>query len=470
MALPEVRRYDLPASRGLVRVEAASQPVVVDGSADALAGLAAFGALAPDQALLYAADLSPAQLRSSLAGGGQLVISDSNRRRAFVASSLEQNAGPTLTPDQGVSSDGIILDPFGRGPDFETVAGYTGVRSVQAPASPQNPQFPEHAPFAAIDGSTQTAWLADPTLGPGRRWLQVDFVRKTDVPYVDLLPYDDAGGSVRAVEVAGRRFAVGPGWNRLALGLRGVQSLRVTLSDVSAPAPGAVAGAGGIRELRMPGVHASEQLRLPVDAAGALRFTDLSRTTLTYLFQRTTGDDPYQRDLAHGPWSAFDVHQPGDAETTLERVFELPASRSFTASAWVNPLPQTRDDVLDRLAGYRGAVHATSSSRFDGQPQWRASRAFDGDPGTAWIGDWAAGGGASASARLRPRSGCSGSRRARRCACPHCVWWRPRCRCAGRPWSGSCGPAATAGRSRSGPRARSRCRIRSAPAGSGSRC
>jgi hypothetical protein len=38
VALPEVRRYDLPASRGLVRVEAAAQPIVVDGSADALAG------------------------------------------------------------------------------------------------------------------------------------------------------------------------------------------------------------------------------------------------------------------------------------------------------------------------------------------------------------------------------------------------------------------------------------------------
>jgi hypothetical protein len=386
--LPEVRRYDLPAARGLVRIEPRAAPVVVDGSADALAGLAAFGALPTHRALLYSGDLTAQQLRAALAGGGEMVISDSNRRRAFVAGSLEQNTGPTLTPEQNVSADGIILNDFGRGSDFETVASYTGVRSVEAPASPQTPQFPEHAPFAAIDGATKTAWLADPTLGPAERWLEVDFKRPRDVPYVELLPYDDAGGRVRQVQIAGRVFAIHPGWNRLELGLRAAANLRVALTNVSPPVGSAVAGAGGISELRIPGVRASEALRLPLDAARALSGTDLDAITLTYLFQRTTGDNPYQRDLAHGPYSAFNVHEPGDAEQTMRRVFELPAPRRFVASAWVDAFSQTADDTLDRLAGYRGSVRATSSSRFDGEPQWRASRALDGNPATAWIGDY----------------------------------------------------------------------------------
>ena len=387
--LPEVRRYDLPSARGLVRVEPRAQPVVVDGSADALAGLAAFGALPSGSPLLYSGDLTAAQVRGELHGGGQLVISDSNRRQAFVASSLEQNVGPVLTAAQTVSADGFILDPFGRGPDFQTVADYSGVRSVQAPYSPQIAQFPEHAPEAAIDGSTATAWLADPTLAPSDRWLQVDFDGPRGVPYVDLDPYDDAGGSVRQVSVNGRTFAVHPGFNRLELGLRDVTSLRVTLTEVSRPARGAVAGAGGIRELRIPGIAATEALRLPVDAARAVTGTDLDATTLTYLFSRATGDDPYQRNLAHAPWSARDVDDPGDAEQTMRRVFDLPATRAFTATAWVNPFPQTADDALDRLAGYRGAVTATSSDRFDGEPRWRASMAFDGVPSTAWIAAWA---------------------------------------------------------------------------------
>ncbi|MFZ0217197.1 MAG: discoidin domain-containing protein, partial [Candidatus Dormiibacterota bacterium] len=387
--LSEVRRYDLPSARGLVRIEPRAGPVVVDGSADALAGLAAFGALPSDRAVLYSGDLVPAQLRSELAGGGQLVISDSNRRAAFVSGALEQNIGPVLTPEQDVSADGFIFDPFGRGADFETVASYAGVRTVQAPASPQVPQFPEHAPFAALDGSPTTAWLADPTLGAAGRWLQVDFEHPRAVPYVELLPFD---ASVRQVEIGGRQFAVHPGWNRLELRMRAVAGLRVSLT-------GAVARAAGISELRIPGVRASEALRLPVDAARALSGRHLGRVSVTYLFQRTTGDDPFHRDLNQAP---VDVRHPGDAEQTMRRVFELPAPRRFHASAWVNAFPQTADDTLDRLAGYRGPVRATSSRRAGGEPRWRASQAFDGNPGTAWIGDFVPGAGA---AWLQVRSG-----------------------------------------------------------------
>ncbi len=391
--LPQVRRYDLPTARGLIHLAPVKEPVVVDGSADALAGLAAFGELPSRRALLYAGDQTPAQLRAAVAGGGDVVISDSNRRRAFVDSSLEQNVGPVLSPAQNVSSDGIILDPFKRGSDFQTVASFSGVRSVEAPASPQRRQFPEHAPFAAIDGSPQTAWVADPTLDPTRRWLQVDFQRPLPVPFVDLLPYGDAGGAVRQVQIGGRGFALRRGWNRLQLGLRSVSSLRVTLTSVSPPLPGAVAGAGGIAELRIPGVSASEELRSPLDAARALAGQDLDRIALSYLFARTTGDEPYRRDLAlaQGPASQLDVRNAGDPEQTLRRAFDLPASRAFSAEAWVTVAPQTSDDVLDRLAGYRGAVHATSSSRLDGAPQWRASAALDGDGRTAWIGDYVPG-------------------------------------------------------------------------------
>src|SRR5262249_35240265 len=137
--------------------------------------------------------------------------------------------------------------------------------------------------------------------------------------------------------------------------------------------------------------RASEALRLPVDAAHAVRGADLDAVRLSYLFQRTTGDDPFQRDLQHGPWSAENVYRPGDAESTIDRVFEGPASRRFAATAWVSVSPQVPDYVLDRLAGYRGGVRASSSSRFDSEPQWRASSALDGDPRTAWIGDYQSG-------------------------------------------------------------------------------
>jgi hypothetical protein len=266
-----------------VRLEPATDPVIVAGPAAALAGMAAFGALPAQRPLLYAGDLSAPALRRQVAAGGDLVVSDSNRRQAFVASSLEHNTGPVLTAGEGVSADGFILDPFGRGADAETVAVYGGgVASVQAPSSPQRVQFPEHGPFAAIDGTAQTAWLADPTLDPSQRWLQVNFTRARRVASVTLVPYDDAGGTVRTVQIARRSFVVHPGANRLTLPAGApLSSLRVTITAVGPPARGAKAGAGGIRELRIPGIGATDALRLPVDATRALSGSDARRVGLT---------------------------------------------------------------------------------------------------------------------------------------------------------------------------------------------
>ncbi len=392
VGLPEVRRYDLPSARGLIRVEPVAQPVIIDGSAAGVAGLAAFGGLPADHALRYAADLTPAQLRGALARGGQLVITDSNRRQAFAPGSLEQNAGAVLPADESVSADGLILDPFGGGPADETVSVDSGLRDVQAPFSPQTRQYPEHAAFAALDGSPATAWLADPTLSPANRWLQADFTAPRPVPAVDLLPAPAIDGAVHAVQIAGRSFTVRPGWNHLTLGLASATSLRVTLTGVSLSA-GGWSGAGGIAELRIPGLHPAQALRLPVDGARAAAPSGALRTAgLSYIFSRVTGDDPFARDPAAAsapPAGASSIPQAGDAETAMRRVFTVPAPRPFTASAWVTALDTAPDDALDRLAGVRSRASVTSSSRFDGAPGVRGSMALDGSRATAWVGDWA---------------------------------------------------------------------------------
>jgi arabinofuranan 3-O-arabinosyltransferase len=390
VVLPRVRRYDMPVARGLVRVQPRARPVVVDGSAEALAAAAAFGALPADRTLRYAADVPPQELRQLAARGADLLISDSNRRRAFVASSLAQNTGATLPADEAPAENGVLFDPFDRGFDAQTVAVLRGARSVEAPFSPVRPQFPEHRPFAAVDGDLRTAWLADPTLDSGRWRLELTFERPRDVPYIDLVPYSDSRGTVVAVEVAGRRVPVRPGVNRIRLGLRGAPGLSVRLADVERPATGDRA-AGGITELGVPGLRVREELRVPRVTERALGGGDLRRSSLTYLFTRTTGDDPHRRQRVHGPWSALEVRDRGDAERELHRAFELPASRRFRPDAWVTVAATAADSELDTLAGYRGPVRAESSSRFQARPGWRASRALDGDRASAWLGGWVPG-------------------------------------------------------------------------------
>jgi hypothetical protein len=384
--LPDVRRYDLAGARRIVRVAPLARPTVVDGSADAVAGLAAFGALPPS--VLYAADRDPGELRAAVRAGADVVISDSNRRRVFVPSRLEQNLGWTLGPDEDPSEDAAMLNPFAdRGSDAQTVALYGGAR-VRAPFSPGGEQYPEHRPYAAFDGDPDTAWLADRYLERPRRWVEIELARPRDIPYVDVLPENDRYGTVRGLDVGGRHFDVRPGWNRLRLGLRRVDRLRVLIADVDYPPNLFAGGAGGILEVRIPGLRVRERLRPPVVAERALARGDLRHSSLSYLFQRTTGDAPFRRGRFTGPAQALLPADRGDAETGLSRTFRPPAARAFRADAWATVSPRAPDDALDALAGARGPGRFTSSSRFEGRPAWRASSAFDADPATAWIGQW----------------------------------------------------------------------------------
>src|SRR5436190_1600263 len=86
-----VRGFRVERPRPLVRLEPRRAPTVVDGSADGLAGLAGFGALPAAGPLAFAGDLTPEAIRAAARGGGTVVVSDSNRRRAFIVSRLQQN-------------------------------------------------------------------------------------------------------------------------------------------------------------------------------------------------------------------------------------------------------------------------------------------------------------------------------------------------------------------------------------------
>ncbi|TMM02422.1 MAG: DUF3367 domain-containing protein [Actinobacteria bacterium] len=388
--LPRVRVARVRTG-GLVRLVAREPETIVDGGGEGIAELAAFGMLRPDRPLAYAADAGTARVRAAARAGGELVVTDSNRRRAYVASRYRANTGATLEPGQDVSADGTMLEPFGRGPDGQTVARVAGGVSVTAPASPQVTQFPEHQPLAAVDGDPRTAWLADRLLSRSRHHLDVGFDRPRDVPAIDLMPYDDSRGVVTRVAVNGRTFGVRRGWNHLVVGLRGVRELSVRIADVRGPRRRAAAG-GGIRELRVPGLRVHETLRPPVLVERALRGADLRRAALTYLLARTTIDAPGREGPPVGPWQAGLLRDRVDPEPRLARTIDPPAARRWRADAWIGVDPGASDAALDRLAGDEAETGfvATSSGRYQNDPSARASSAFDGDRTTAWLGPWSA--------------------------------------------------------------------------------
>jgi hypothetical protein len=148
----------------MVRVLPRDGATVVDGSATAIADLAAFGALRTDRALHYAADLDEAALRAQAARGASFVISDSNRRRVFVAARLRGNTGWTV-PAGGSPRDAAQLSQFRAArTDAQTVALVGGGVASVRQASPGFARLPSAPRFAALDGD------GDGVAGRRARW------------------------------------------------------------------------------------------------------------------------------------------------------------------------------------------------------------------------------------------------------------------------------------------------------------
>jgi arabinofuranan 3-O-arabinosyltransferase len=387
--LRELRLYRTPGTRapGIVRVQARTGATVIDGDAQGIAALAASHEIDPSRPLFYASDLGGRDLRGLVRGGARLVFTDSNRRRLVEPDLLRANTGPTMGPTDHIPPEWPNLDPFtSRGSAAETVAVYTGLRYLRSPADRGFPLFPEHRPYAALDGKLDTSWLADAVSSATRRYLELGLSRPRDLSFIRIFPASDRRGATDrlAISVNGgseRRVFVHRGWNSIPLAARGVRTLRVRVLGLGAPAAPA-----GIAELAVPGLKVSESLRIPTGLAAATRRLDLSHVPISVLLNRATRDLPNLAPPGDGrKQSAADLNMT-DAEMGLVRDVDLPVARRFGLSGWARPRAVASDATLDRLAGVRKGWTFRSSGRYEGVPGRRASSAFDGRNGTAWVG------------------------------------------------------------------------------------
>ena len=295
-----------------MRVRPRGPATIVDGSAPGVTALAAFGQLDGERPLLYAADQSPAELRRLAREGASIVITDSNRKRAFVNSRIRANTGRTLDAGEQLPPDVAVLDPFDKGADAQTVAVYGGGASyVRGTIEASFSQFPERGPMAAFDGDPRRA--GSPTRSCARtsgRISRLAFSRPRDVETIALLPYGDRRGRPVEVSIAGRKYALTAAGTSLRLELHDVSSLRVEISRSAAPPRGG--GPGGVRELRVPGLHVSERLRTPLIAATALRGQPLDRSRLTVLLERTTPFSPLRLSPPGGELQDRDLRNRAD--------------------------------------------------------------------------------------------------------------------------------------------------------------
>ncbi|HEX6475674.1 MAG TPA: alpha-(1-_3)-arabinofuranosyltransferase family protein, partial [Acidimicrobiales bacterium] len=157
--------YGVTDPRSILRAEPAQQPLVVAGNGDALVNGASAGLLNSQQTVLYQGDLdtNASAERQALNAGADLVLTDTNRRRAERWDTITQNTGYTeqageTPPEPDPNNNPLPLFPDATD-NSRTVTQQGGAASVQASGYGNPVSYtPANRPDLAMDGDLSTAW------------------------------------------------------------------------------------------------------------------------------------------------------------------------------------------------------------------------------------------------------------------------------------------------------------------------
>lgn len=402
---PALADFPVSGAVPIVRAEHAGAPLLLAGDSSGLVDAAGVGALTTTGVVRYAATKAPgAPASAPIAPDADLLLTDTNQKRAERWNSVDDNFGYVET------ATGVPLetDPNdARLPMFpdqstadQTVAVLSGVRDIEA-TKYGNPvgYSPAAQPFYAFDGDPSTAWTVGAFADPRGERLQVVLEHPENASTVTLVqPYQLP--STRDITQARLTFSGGPhgaisetvtmtGASNTAAGqrvtvpaaARGYTTLDFTILQTSNGTLQQYDGQSGVglAELSIPGVRASEVLRLPTDLFSAAGTNGADQALSVLLTRdRVNPQTPYKTD----------------PELSMAREFTLPTARTFGLGGTARISAQALDSVIDTLVGRTG-VTATASSALPGSLDARAASALDGKAQTAWtnsfggnIGSW----------------------------------------------------------------------------------
>lgn len=372
----------------IVRTVSAGNPVVIDGDGDGLVSVASVGLLDANRLILYSPTFEhrPGFLRE-LPSTTSLVVTDSNRKRPYWATSLTKSYGPTEAADEkpiAKSPYDQRLDVFpGSTTDAQTVTIMGGVKSVRATSGYGVYNLTATRPSLVLDGSIYTGWSVDAgarTVGHER--LEIEFRKPITTDEVNIAQPLDDGHQGRWITRVSLRFeghqtvrsTLGPA-SRTLIGetlhfpRRTFSRIEIEIDGVH-HTKGTPYNAVGFQEIRVADnvpyatpIGMQESARMPIDLLESLGAASMTHP-LTFVAARDAMDD-----------------------SAMSRVIWLPTKRSFSVSGVVRAGARASDAQLDEFLGIpdasAGAVTASADDRYSDVIA-RASSAIDGDPSTAW--------------------------------------------------------------------------------------
>lgn len=381
---PPVATFAVQDPEAIVRVAPSRAPIVLAGDGDGIVDAAAAGLVDGRALVLQATSLTDDALDDALASGGDLIVTDTYRRRIqtwFYA--IRDTRGPTEQVGETFhepSGYDYRIDPTPEvGDDRRTVVEQAGGRITATKGG--GASRPEDRAASGVDGDVRTAWrVGGADLTGTSVTISVPDGVATD--HLTLVQPQD-GPRDRTIQRVGVRIdgeapvevvlgpaSLTPEGQAIPFRSRRVHEVEVELLEVSTPPfDAALANAVGFAEIRLGDVTVQEWVRVPtalLTAAdgGAGHRVDVVLSRLRY--------EPGERGRQ-------------DQERALRRLVDLPAARSFRLGGTLRVNPNAADDVIDAIVGTElaGAV-VTSSSHLAGDLESRASRILDDDPSSAW--------------------------------------------------------------------------------------
>ncbi len=398
---PAVSVFPVLDARSIVRSQPAGRPLVVSGDAEGLVDAATVGLLEAtpngppaDRAVFFSASFATDRpgLDRVLSDGADLLVTDSNRKRAQRWGALRENTGYTErageTPRVYDPSD-QRLEPFpGATDDHATVSEQHGNATVTA-TSYGNPitYTPDDRPTNALDGDPQTAWRVGAIDNPVGERLIIDLREAVTADHITVTQplnnirnrwitavrlHFDAGAPVDATLGLGSRSEPG---QRIDFSNRTFRHVEVEIvaDDIGKRARYDGFSGVGFSEVVIPGVHVQEVIRPPVDLLAAVGPASAAHR-LGFLFDRIRSNpaEPVRTD----------------EEPRMVRAVGLPTARTFRVAGTARLSAWADNPVIDQLLGLPDALHggvtASTSASLPSSLDQRSMSAIDGDPTTAW--------------------------------------------------------------------------------------
>jgi len=381
---PPVQIYRVDGADPIAIVQPTADTMRVFGAPEALLALANDNVLQNRPVLLNS---DAPQIRARYT-----VITDSLRRRVRNFGEIRIDYSPTLTATQPLTTFDVATDFLEPGwARYEAVAKYYGVSNVKASTADSSIEaVPSQSgtgrlPFAAIDGNLATMWESGSHHGAVGQWIRISFVRRLNPGTISVAFADNSaiGPPVTRVEVttaAGRvtdPVSVTGSFQSLRVPAGPSRWLQITVKAVRRQRKRPPWPQVGIKEISIPGMHASRTIEAPVvNLPGG---ADPSAVVLAKAEPQPSGCM-----LTSARW----VCSPELERATEEQYgFDESFAIQNATTAKLSGTAVVTSPALIAAYAFPGRQQpsVTASSTYTADPEDQAFSAFDGNPLTTWI-------------------------------------------------------------------------------------